>query len=185
MKTILYASDLEQGSRVVLRAALEQAKLTNGKIHFLHVSDQFHRGVDETLGGFKMPKAHSEHLEELKGEIKAYMKQRIHRFVEEEVQAFPSENSPSEGSPVEEKTFDESDIEVVVTFGDPAKQIVQTAENIHADLIVMGDRRVNALSRMFLGSTAQNVIHKASVPVLIVPISNTVTPETKLKQRGS
>jgi hypothetical protein len=38
----------------------------------------------------------------------------------------------------------------------------------------MGDRRVNALSRMFLGSTAQKVIHNITVPVLIVPISNTV-----------
>ena len=87
------------------------------------------------------------------------MKQRIHSFVTEEL---------------EQSAFDEEQIEVMVSFGEPAKKIVEVAEEIDAQMIVMGDRRVNALSRLFLGSTAQQVIHRASKPVLIVPISNTI-----------
>ncbi|WP_067217689.1 universal stress protein [Marinomonas gallaica] len=159
MKNILYASDLEKGSRVVLHAALEQAIQTNGKIFFLHVSDQFHRGQDEMMSGYEIKEAHDKHLEALKKEISAYMRTRIHNFIVEEL---------------ETSSVDENAIEVVVTFGDPAKKIVQVSKEIGAGMIVMGDRRVNALSRLFLGSTAQKVIHNAAIPVLIVPISNTV-----------
>lgn len=159
MRNILYASDLEQGSRVVLRAAIEQASISNGKIFFLHVSDQFHRGNDDSFVGFKLKKAHDAHLESLKEELRTYMKQRIHNFVAEELN---------------DTDFHEDSIEVVVRFGDPAKKIVDTVKDVEASMIVMGDRRVNALSRMFLGSTAQKVIHNTTVPVLIVPISNTV-----------
>uniref|UniRef100_A6W064 UspA domain protein n=1 Tax=Marinomonas sp. (strain MWYL1) TaxID=400668 RepID=A6W064_MARMS len=159
MRNILYASDLEQGSRDVLRAALEQAACFEGKIFFLHVSEQFHRGNDDSFVGFKLKKAHDAHLESLKEELRTYMKLRIHNFVAEEL------------SDIE---FNEDDIEVVVRFGDPAKKIVDTIKDVQANMVVMGDRRVNALSRMFLGSTAQKVIHNSSVPVLIVPISNTV-----------
>ncbi|WP_417527471.1 universal stress protein [Marinomonas shanghaiensis] len=159
MRNILYASDLEQGSRVVLHAALEQATLSKGKIFFLHVSEQFHRGNDDSFGGFKLKKAHDAHLESLKEELRSYMKQRIHNFVAEELN---------------DVDFDEDSIEVVVRFGDPAKKIVDTVKDVGASMVVMGDRRVNALSRMFLGSTAQKVIHNTTVPVLIVPISNTV-----------
>lgn len=161
MKHILYASDLENGSRVVLHAAVEQAMQSQGKIFFLHVSDQFHRGQDDTLGGFKLKQAHDKHLEALKSEIRSYMKARIHAFITEELQ---------------DVTFDESSVEILVSFGEPAKKIVYMANQINAGLIVMGDRRVNALSRLFLGSTAQKVIHNAQVPVLIVPISNTLKP---------
>lgn len=159
MRNILYASDLEQGSRVVLRAALEQAAMSNGKIFFLHVSDQFHRGNDDSFVSFKLKKAHDAHLESLKEELRTYMKQRIHNFVAEELN---------------DVEFNEDSIEVVVRFGDPAKKIVDTVKDVEASMVVMGDRRVNALSRMFLGSTAQKVIHNITVPVLIVPISNTV-----------
>lgn len=159
MKNILYASDLENGSRVVLHAAIEQALQTNGKIFFLHVSEQFNRGQDETLRGYEIKPAHDKHVEALKNEISSYMRTRIHNFIVEEL---------------EESVIDENAIEVVVTFGDPAKEIAQVADDINAGMIVMGDRRVNALSRLFLGSTAQKVIHNVSIPVLIVPISNTV-----------
>ena len=37
-------------------------------------------------------------------------------------------------------------------------------------MIVMGDRESNSISRIFLGSTAQKVIHQSQVPVLIVPL---------------
>lgn len=160
MRNILYASDLEKGSRVVLRAAIEQASISNGKIFFLHVSDQFHRGNDDSFVGFKLKKAHDAHLESLKEELRTYMKQRIHNFVAEELNGID---------------FNEDSIEVVVRFGDPAKKIVDTVNDVEASMVVMGDRRVNALSRMFLGSTAQKVIHNTTVPVLIVPISNTVS----------
>ncbi|AWY02495.1 hypothetical protein A8139_17435 [Marinomonas primoryensis] len=136
---------------------------------FLHVSDQFHRGNDDSFVGFKLKKAHDAHLESLKEELRTYMKQRIYNFVSEEL---------------DNAEFNEDSIDVVVRFGDPAKKIVDTVKDIQASMIVMGDRRVNALSRMFLGSTAQKVIHNTTVPVLIVPISNTVSKTNRREKNG-
>lgn len=169
MRKILYASDLEKGSRVVLHSALEQAMMSNGKIFFLHVSDQFHRGNDDSFVGFKLKKAHDAHLESLKEELRTFMKTRIRNFVAEELN---------------DVEFDEESIEVLVRFGEPAKKIVTTVKDIEADMVIMGDRRINALSRMFLGSTAQKVIHSTSVPVLIVPISNSVKTSKEGENNG-
>ena len=53
-------------------------------------------------------------------------------------------------------------------FGHPAEEILNTATRIDADLVIMGSRRPGAFRRAVLGSTAGEVLHRASRPVLIV-----------------
>ncbi len=50
----------------------------------------------------------------------------------------------------------------------PGPSIVDEAERIDADLIVMASHGRGALSRMWLGSVADHVIRHAAVPVLVV-----------------
>ena len=52
--------------------------------------------------------------------------------------------------------------------GDPAKVIIQTAEEADVDLIVMSSGRLGTLSEVFLGSVSDHVLHHATVPVLLV-----------------
>jgi nucleotide-binding universal stress UspA family protein len=52
--------------------------------------------------------------------------------------------------------------------GDPSEEIVQTAKDFDADMIVMGTHRRGALKRFFLGSVSQAVVRKAHCPVLLV-----------------
>jgi universal stress protein A len=52
--------------------------------------------------------------------------------------------------------------------GDPAQAIVQTAEDEHADLIVMGTHGRTGLTRLLMGSVAEAVVRKAPCPVLTV-----------------
>lgn len=52
--------------------------------------------------------------------------------------------------------------------GDVAKTIVGTAAEGHFDLIVVGSRRRHGLRRFLFGSTAEKVVRKASVSVLVV-----------------
>jgi nucleotide-binding universal stress UspA family protein len=54
-------------------------------------------------------------------------------------------------------------------FGRPTEQILATAEEVSADLIVMGHRHRSALERGFNRSTALKVLGSAHCPVLIVP----------------
>lgn len=55
-----------------------------------------------------------------------------------------------------------------VTPGDTPEQIVRVAEEVKADLIVMGTRGMTEWKSMLLGGVANKVIHHAPCPVLLV-----------------
>jgi len=59
-------------------------------------------------------------------------------------------------------------IELVVRVGATAKQIVACANAAKAELIVMGRGGGRALRNIFLGSTAERVIRRGTLPVLVV-----------------
>ena len=52
--------------------------------------------------------------------------------------------------------------------GDAAKQIVDYADSIDADQIVVGSRGLGAVSSALLGSVSRGILHAAKRPVLIV-----------------
>ena len=59
-------------------------------------------------------------------------------------------------------------VTVEVRTGSPPKEIVQYAEQIEAELIVMPAQGQNALEAFNLGSTATRVMHLAKCPVLVL-----------------
>ena len=65
-----------------------------------------------------------------------------------------------------------SDVEFrVLTLGseyDPAEQILDTATEVGAELIVLGTRKRTPVGKFLLGSTIQKVILDATAPVLCV-----------------
>lgn len=60
------------------------------------------------------------------------------------------------------------DVETVITTGKPAKRILETAEKLDVDHIVMGSRGRSGVGRVLFGSVAETVTRRASVPVTIV-----------------
>jgi nucleotide-binding universal stress UspA family protein len=64
--------------------------------------------------------------------------------------------------------------------GDPATEILATADVVEADLIVMGTHGRTGLSRLLMGSVAEQVSRKASVPVLLAKAPKVVNPKPKL-----
>ncbi|WGF87173.1 universal stress protein [Marinivivus vitaminiproducens] len=57
---------------------------------------------------------------------------------------------------------------VAKTAGDPAKRILGAAEELAADLIVLGSRGLGSFRGMLYGSTSQKVAHTAKCPVVSV-----------------
>jgi len=52
--------------------------------------------------------------------------------------------------------------------GPEADSILKAAENLPADLIVMGTRGLGAVKELLLGSVSRKVLHLASCPVMVV-----------------
>ena len=59
-------------------------------------------------------------------------------------------------------------VEHRLEYGDPAAVILKVAEEIAADLIVMGTHGRTGLRRLLMGSMAEQVVRKAPCPVLTV-----------------
>lgn len=69
-------------------------------------------------------------------------------------------------------------------FGPVAKTIQKFSDENSIDLIIMGSQGATGLREIFLGSNAQKVVRKATIPVLVMknyykgPIKNIVFPNT-------
>ncbi|MCI0463484.1 MAG: universal stress protein [Gemmataceae bacterium] len=59
-------------------------------------------------------------------------------------------------------------VEHLLAEGDPAAEIVRAAQNTGAELIVMATHGRTGLQRLLMGSVAEQVMRKASCPVLTV-----------------
>jgi nucleotide-binding universal stress UspA family protein len=68
----------------------------------------------------------------------------------------------------------------VVRTGPPAEEILRYADEIHANLILIGSHGHNALERMLIGGTAERVVRLARCPVLVIP-----RPDVKAVAPGS
>lgn len=55
-----------------------------------------------------------------------------------------------------------------ILFGSPDSRIVETAEELKADMIVLGSHGYNRWERLLLGSVSDSVVHHAHCSVLIV-----------------
>jgi nucleotide-binding universal stress UspA family protein len=58
----------------------------------------------------------------------------------------------------------------------PAAEILTEATRWGADLIVMGTHGRHGLAHLILGSVAEGVVRRASVPVLLLRVAHDVTP---------
>lgn len=61
-------------------------------------------------------------------------------------------------------------IKTMVAVGEDVKEILLVAADEQADLIVMASHGRTALGRVLLGSTTEAVLHRATCPVLVVPV---------------
>jgi nucleotide-binding universal stress UspA family protein len=61
-------------------------------------------------------------------------------------------------------------IETVLKEGDYVENILQTAKEMKADIIVVGTHSRKGLDKVLLGSVAKNVLHHTTIPLFIIPV---------------
>jgi len=69
-------------------------------------------------------------------------------------------------------------IETILTRGYTAPGIIETADDLGADLIVMGTHGRTGLSRLLMGSVAEQVLPKANCPVLVFKPAQRISEPT-------
>jgi len=156
IKEILYASDLGENSRPAFRMAVKLAADHGAKITFLHVIEAMNPSAEAVIETYFEPKVLEEMRKSGTEQLKQQMVGRIESFWTEELPAgfvFP------QGKP-----------QVRIEKGNVEEMILKVAGEINADVIVMGTRTHSALSKMFLGSSAQRVMQHSDRPVLVVPL---------------
>ena len=63
----------------------------------------------------------------------------------------------------------DENIQTIIKDGDFADSILEAANEVAANLIVMGSHGRRGLDRMLLGSVAEQVLHKTTIPLFIIP----------------
>lgn len=68
---------------------------------------------------------------------------------------------------------DES-VTTIIEEGEVADIVNRTAQQMNADMVVIGSRSRNWLEKVFIGSTAVKVLDHTTVPLLIIPVKEDI-----------
>ena len=63
----------------------------------------------------------------------------------------------------------DKNIQTLVKEGDFADSILETAKEVHADIIVIGSHSRKWLENIVMGSVTEKVLHHTSIPLFIIP----------------
>jgi nucleotide-binding universal stress UspA family protein len=142
IKTILVPVDFSSHSEKAVETAVEFAKAFGAEVHLLHAYS-LPVGV---VGPYDY---------QIPANILTDMRESAKKRVDEEVGKLADSGVPASG---------------VITEGLPTQAILDTAEQLGADLIVMGTRGLTGLKHVVLGSVAERTIRQAACPVLTVHV---------------
>lgn len=152
MKKILIALDQNAGAEKIAKAGYELSGALHAHTILLHVgsdSTSCSPSSSRALSGFdsfnNVDKVQPDMIQALKRTARDYL------------------------DTVRRNLGDET-IEPVVKEGDYAENILQTAKEINADIIVMGTQSRKGLDKVLLGSVTDNVLHRTTIPLFIIPV---------------
>ena len=147
IKKILYATDLSPNSAYVFRYAINSAIKHDARIVILHVFELFSTAARSQIELYFDEEYRKKIFHEKVGETKDRIKKRLKLFCEKELQEYP-------GS-------EDRVVEVVVSEGFPAEEILTKAQQYESDAIIMGTHSKGIIANTFLGSTAKRVLQIA------------------------
>ncbi len=140
IKRILCPTDFSETAKESLEYAVFLASSHDAALHLLHVVDQLH-GFDNYQLLVLPPQE---------------IRERMEKHAYESLGDLADQIEGSVG------------IEKVVKHGKTSVEIIEAADEIEADLIVMGSHGRTGLAHVLIGSVAEAVVRHAHCPVLIV-----------------
>jgi len=164
ISNILYTTDLSKNSAYAFRYAVNSAEHHKAKIHILHVLEIRLFPVplpgEEGTGTLVEGPLYVKKLEKFDAQQKKLAKEKIQKrlkdFCQQELQG--------------KAALLKRVVSIEIAEGDPAAQILQKAEELPADVVIMGTHGKGLLAHAFLGSVAEKVLNRIKIPVFIIPI---------------
>jgi nucleotide-binding universal stress UspA family protein len=152
-KKILYATDVTPNAALAFRHAVSLARHYEAEIHILHVLPEMEPAVVNYVATVMGEDRLVDLATERKDEIREEIRRQLEKFAREELSDHPDDLGRV--------------AETEVVYGNPAVEILETAEQIDADLIVMGSHGKGRLRHVFVGSVAERVLAKSLRPVFV------------------
>jgi nucleotide-binding universal stress UspA family protein len=156
IKNILYATDLSQNSAYAFRYAVNSAQKHDARIHILHVIETVPPATEGLLASILSGEKIHKIREETKESLTKRVKERVNQFAEQELKDDP-ETLKRIAS-------------ILVVLGDPTNEILQKAEELNCDIVIMGTHGKGVIGHTFLGSVSEKVLHRISKPVFVIPL---------------
>ena len=153
---ILYASDIEKGSRPAFRAAMSLCGKYESEITYLHILEPLSSSAQNLIKSLVDTKDVEGIYQKSLVNLKAKIEERIGHFFEQEIEFHDS--------------LDISKIKSRIEEGVAWETILKVADDIDADVIIMGTRTHSAVGQFFSGSTANKVMLNTKIPLLIIPL---------------
>lgn len=146
---ILLAFDGSQGAIAAARTATQIAAAAGSEVHILYVvlTEPYPQPLEyASLGEAKVREMWEANL--------GWEEERIQELMKDQAR-----HMKAEGVKV---------VETHLLCGKPEREVVELAEELDADLVVMGSRGLGGLRRVLLGNVSTSVVCHAHCPVLIV-----------------
>jgi len=160
IRNILYATDLTKNSAYAFRYAINSAQKHDAQIYILHVLQKLSPSEEANIAVYVysyLPHLQLEKIrQEKKNELINRINKRLGEFADQELKDDPEMLKRLAS--------------ILVVDGDPADEILEKAEELNCDLIIMGTHGKGLISHTFLGSVSEKVLHRTRKPVFIVPI---------------
>jgi len=144
IKTILFPTDFSNGARAAMDHAISLAKDYQAKLILLYVIQ------DISIAEWYIPSSLS--VADLVDDMQKSASQEMDKWIAD-------------------VSVTVKNVEKMVVRGVPFVEIIQTAKEKNADLIVIGTHGRTGIDHMLFGSTAEKVVRKSACPVLTVRIA--------------
>lgn len=157
IRSMLYATDLGLYAPFVMQHALALARTFKAELYVVHAVEPMGLFAESVLQSYLDEQALNEFHSQGLNTVMVNIEQRVLDSLREEL---------GEG---------QQDLELIqsvrVFQGDPSKVILEQAEKLSVDLLILGSHSHGAGGETPLGRTAARVLQLSKVPVYMVPLS--------------
>ncbi len=158
IENILYATDMSENSRMAFEYAVGLADRYKAQITVLHVIEPVNPNTYLQISS-AMGEAGWVNLQlNYESSVADQLGAKLHQFSVDMELSTPAGHF--------------ADDRVVIRKGMPVEEIIETAQEKQADIIVMGTHGYGMVKDALMGGTARRVIRRSQIPVLIVPSSD-------------